>query len=369
VARGGGGGRAAARVGGAAMSAWPRLAELPLEVEGYRLEARELRVPFGFHRRTTVVRLEGAGADGRGEDVTYSGAEQLAHLERGAVLPLAGRGTLGDFSARLDALELWPLPPEQAAARHYRRWAYESAALDLALRQAGRSLAGVLGRVPEPVRFCVSLGLGEPPSTAPLRALLGRRPSLTFKLDAGRGWTDALVAELAALATVETVDLKGAYRGTPVDLAPDPALYRRVVEGFPEAWIEDPALTPATADVLAGALDRVTWDAPIHSRADVEALAHRPRTINVKPSRCGTLERLFELYAFLERESIAAYGGGQFELDCGRGQVQLLASLFHADAPNDVAPTPYHAPERAAALPASPLPAAPDAPGFRWASG
>ena len=34
-----------------------------------------------------------------------------------------------------------------------------------------------------------------------------------------------------------------------------------------------------------------------------------------------------------------AYGGGQFELGPGRGQIQHLASLFHPDAPNDVAPT------------------------------
>ena len=29
---------------------------------------------------------------------------------------------------------------------------------------------------------------------------------------------------------------------------------------------------------------------------------------------------------------------------CGRGQIQYLASLFHADTPNDVAPSGYNDP-------------------------
>ena len=43
----------------------------------------------------------------------------------------------------------------------------------------------------------------------------------------------------------------------------------------------------------------------------------------------------------------------------GRGQIQYLASLFHADAPNDVAPTGYNLPVTPAGLPSSPLAPAP----------
>ena len=35
---------------------------------------------------------------------------------------------------------------------------------------------------------------------------------------------------------------------------------------------------------------------------------------------------------------MGAYGGGQYELGVGRGQIQCLAALFHPDAPNDIAP-------------------------------
>jgi hypothetical protein len=55
-----------------------------------------------------------------------------------------------------------------------------------------------------------------------------------------------------------------------------------------------------------------------------------------------------------------------FELGPGRGQIQYLASLFHADGPNDVAPRPYNDPEPRPGLPKSPIEPAPDPAGFRW---
>jgi hypothetical protein len=55
-----------------------------------------------------------------------------------------------------------------------------------------------------------------------------------------------------------------------------------------------------------------------------------------------------------------------FELGPGRGQIQYLASLFHPDGPNDVAPRAYNDPEPRPGLPSSPLEVAPEAVGFRW---
>ena len=161
-------------------------------------------------------------------------------------------------------------------SRRYRVWAYESAALDLALRQAGTTLHEALDRRPRPVRFVVSLRLGEPPSMEPLRKRLDAYPSLRFKLDPTSSWSEELIAELVATGAVESVDFKGYYSGSIVDQAPDPVLYRRVVEAFPNAWIEDPALTPETDAVLETHRERFSWDAPIHSVADIEALALSP---------------------------------------------------------------------------------------------
>jgi hypothetical protein len=41
------------------------------------------------------------------------------------------------------------------------------------------------------------------------------------------------------------------------------------------------------------------------------------------------------------------------ELGVGRGQIELLAALFHADAPNDVTPSAYNDDDPASRLPVS----------------
>ena len=139
------------------------------------------------------------------------------------------------------------------------------------------------------------------------------------------------------------------------------------MEAFPSAWIEDPdVVTPETAEVLADHHDRITWDAPIHSIADIEALPFAPRMVNIKPSRIGGLEKLCATYDYCAEHGIGAYGGGQFELGPGRGQAQYLAALFHPDTPNDLAPAEYNQNDPPPGLPSSPLtPAASDI-GFRW---
>ncbi len=118
-----------------------------------------------------------------------------------------------------------------------------------------------------------------------------------------------------------------------------------MAEAFPTAWIEDPDVTDETRPILEEHSARVTWDAPIHSVQDIENAPWPPRTINIKPSRFGSVKRLFEAYDYCEAHDIAVYGGGQWELGLGRGHIQYLASLFHPDTPNDVAPGGYNASE------------------------
>jgi L-alanine-DL-glutamate epimerase-like enolase superfamily enzyme len=345
---------------------YERLRDLPLHVEGYELESLAAETTSGFTRVSTVIHLGGGAHEGLGEDVTYEASAHLALSAAGPVLALAARTTLDGFSQRLDELDLFPVPPEQEGSRRHRRWAFESAALDLALRQSDLSLGGALGRTPRPVAFVVSTRLGEPPDAGRVHRWLARDPTLRFKLDATASWDEDLIAELAATGAVVSVDLKGAYSGTVVDAPPDPALYRRVAEGFPQAWIEDPNLTEETAAVLAPHRERITWDAPIGAVADIEALPFPPRTLNVKPSRFGTLRELMRAYDHMAAHGIAGYGGGQFELGPGRGQVQYLASLFHPDGPNDVAPGGYNELVPPPVLPPSPLPPVPAPTGFRW---
>ena len=345
------------------MSLYDRVRDLPLEIESYELEGLELQARADFLRKTTVVHFRGAGEEGIGEDVTYHAEEHDKLQARGADLPLAGSWTLHTFSQHLGEQPLFEAEPAQHAYHDYRRWAFESAALDLALRQAGMSLGDAVGRSARPVSFVVSMGLGSPPSTERFDAWLALYPRLKFKLDANVDWTDDFVARLEGTGAIDSIDLKGQYRGTVVDTPPDPDLYRLVAERLPHAWIEDPALTDETLPVLEPYRDRVTWDAIIHSVEDIEALHWPPRTVNVKPSRFGSVERLFAAYDYCEEHGIGAYGGGQWELGPGRRQIQLLASIFHPDTPNDVAPREYNL-EPQAGLPESPLTIEPRATGF-----
>jgi L-alanine-DL-glutamate epimerase-like enolase superfamily enzyme len=336
---------------------------LRLEVDGYELEGLEVQARPDFLRKTTVIHLHGGGEEGIGEDVTYHAELHDAHRARGAVHPLSGVWTLERFSEHLATLALFEEEPPMHAFLDYRRWAFESAALDLALRQARMSLGDAVGREAKPVSFVVSMGLGSPPSLEPVRAWLAHYPDLRFKLDARPEWTEDFVAELAATGAVDSVDLKGHYRGTVVDTPADPALYRRVAEGLPTAWLEDPLPTDETSPVLEPHRERITWDAIIHSVEDIESLPWPPRTVNVKPSRFGSVARLFAAYDYCEARGIGAYGGGQWELGPGRGQIQLLAALFHPDTPNDVAPREYNLGPQPG-LPTSPLEVRPRETGF-----
>ena len=343
-----------------------KIADLPIEITGHALDPIEQVVPGGWTRQTTLIRLHGPGTEGRGEDVTWNDEDHRV-LQQESDFALVGTYTLDEFSRRLDELELFPRPASRSDYTLYRRWAFESAALDLALQQASRSLSNVLGIDPKPLTFVISTSLGDPASTVALRERLTLYPDMRFKLDLSESWTAELVAELAAMGVVDTVDLKGLYHGDFTGPPPDASQYRMVAEGLPEVWIEDPLLNEATLDALGDHLERITWDANIHSVADIAALPFKPRCVNIKPSRFGFLSELLRTYEYCAGQNISMYGGGQFEVGIGRQQAQYLASLFHPAGPNDICPLAYNHQELAATLPTSPLAPEPASSAFRWA--
>jgi hypothetical protein len=327
------------------MALWDSVAGLEVKIDDYTLERRESQTPSGWTRVTTTVVIHGVGATGEGEDVTYDGA---AHDDVPDDLMLAGTWTLEDICARLDEFD--------SLAEGYRRWAFEGALLDLTLKQNELGLGEALGRQELPVRFVVST------RSAP-DAWLAVAPDLEFKLDAETDWDRPLLQHLRELDRVRVVDLKAYYRGTSVDLAPDPELYRAIVEELPDVLIEDAWLEDGLREALAGAEDRLSFDAPVHSLADLDALPLEPHWLNIKPSRFGTVRGLFETIEACEERGIKLYGGGQYELGPGRPQIQRLASVFYPAGPNDVAPSAYNEGEPRAGLPQSPLPAR-DEPGL-----
>lgn len=359
------------------MTLFDRVADMPLVVEGSSRERHERDTSSGFLRKSTVFVLRGEVEVGRGEDVTYDAEDHDALADAPADLVdewgLAGQWTFGEFSAALDegieegSVDLFPTKdPEREASRHYRRWAVESAALDLALRQSESSLGEALDREYDPVRFVASTRLGEPPTVDRVEAIRERVPDIEFKLDPTPDWDDDLVAALAATDAVRLLDLKGRYEGTDVDNPADPDLYRRVFEGFPDAVVEDPALADEVEGIVQEHRERISWDYPITGLESVEALPFEPNWLNIKPSRFGTVEALFETLEWADEHGVSLYGGGQFELAVGRDQIQALASLLYPDGPNDVAPGIYNDPDVPEELPASPLPAPGGESGFGY---
>jgi hypothetical protein len=328
------------------MPLWDRLSGLTVTVAGFGTDRRSVDVSTQFTRVTTTVVLTGAGAEGRGEDVTYTAEDHDWFPE----LEPAGATTLGELSAQLDSLTLFEGEPQMDASAQYRRWAFESAALDLALRQNELSLGSALEREYRPVRFVVS-------TRGDAFAWLAAAPALELKLDPENEWDRPFMERLAATGRVRVLDLKAYYTGTAVDVVPDPELYRNVVELFPEVVIEDASLDGECGEALRGQEHRLSFDAPIHSVDDVRALPVEPGWMNIKPSRFGTIARLLECIEYCDANGLQLYGGGQFELSVGRRHIQVLASLFYADAPNDVAPSDYNTGEPRPGLPQSPLPA------------
>src|SRR5437764_1596828 len=167
--------------------------------------------------------MTGKGLQGRGEDVTYTGGDHDGFPEH---LPVAGDHTLRTASAALDGHDLFSTAPAMEASRDYRRWAFESAILDLALQQHGISLAVAVGREARPVRFVAS-------TRADIGGWIDVDPALEFKLDPEEDWDGELIGRLAATGRVRVLDFNAYYRGTAVDMTPDPALYRPIPTAFP----------------------------------------------------------------------------------------------------------------------------------------
>ena len=244
----------------------------------------------------------------------------------------------------------------------------------LALRQAGRSLAEAVGREARPVTFVLVRRAGStrnrPTSSRPWLELYPTH--CRFKLDpATLVADDELVAELAATGRDRLRRPEGTVRG-----------HRRRPAGGSCALptrrsrrcLTPGSRTPRSPRTLGRSSSRTRARIDRGTRPSTQSRTSRAsrgrrRTINIKPSRFGmSAGPAGRLRLPARVKASGAYGGGQFELGPGRGQIQYLASLFHPDAPNDVAPLGYNAREPKPGLPTSPLEPAPAFIGFRWAS-
>jgi L-alanine-DL-glutamate epimerase-like enolase superfamily enzyme len=263
-------------------------------------------------RPTSLVTLRGAGACGQGECVAWTAAAHAAFRERMAAVP-RGRWTLGEWAAATGG----------AAGGAYERAALEAAAIDLALRQHGTTVFGLLGVRPRPVRYVVSFEKVADPAARARREPAG----IDLKLDADPGWDEDTYAALAALGRVAVLDFKGSGSA---------AAHERAHRALPAALLEDPR--PAASPWSASLVRRVSFDAPVTTADALPALPVCPAAVNVKPARMGGILEALECVARCAAAGIDVYFGGMFEVGIGRRQLWALAALLCPEAPNDVAP-------------------------------
>ena len=148
-----------------------------LRVRGARVHARRLRTADHDRQAARRRRMRGSA---RTSPTTRSTTSPSRTPVRPRAWPAAAASPSSP-SCSTESTSSRPRAPERDVSRHYRRWAFESAALDLALRQAGTNLAAALGREPRPLNFVSSMRLGgfgedERSSIEPLLARLAVYP-------------------------------------------------------------------------------------------------------------------------------------------------------------------------------------------------
>ncbi len=190
----------------------------------------------------------------------------------------------------------------------------------------------------------------------PVRMRLEIYPTLRFKLDPTNDWTDELISQLVDTGAVDSLDLKGQYKGTPVDVETDPELYGKLIEAFPEAWLEDPDVSDETKPILDPVADRVTWDArdPLGRRHQVSALDAEDGQHQALAFRAAARA--------LRRRTTTARRTGSAPTAAASGSWGPVAATSSTsprssipDTPNDVAPSGYNTAGTEPGLPSSPL--------------
>lgn len=274
----------------------------------------------GLLRPSGVLLLAGRGHVGRGEHVAFDEAAQERFASELPQRLVGRRGTVGELSALL---------PRDTEAARWRRAAVEGALLDLALRQADRSLADLAGaaggldaRGGVPIRYLVSFDACADPA-ARLRALRTTFPSARFKVDVDPGWSEQAARALADTGAVAVLDFKG--RG-------DARTAERLAALLPDARIEDP---PVGAELPA---ERVARDQPVIDLPAAARVVAAAEALNLKAPRLGGFLAALEAAALALDAGTPLYLGGMFEVDVGRRQARALAALLCPASENDLAP-------------------------------
>jgi L-alanine-DL-glutamate epimerase-like enolase superfamily enzyme len=301
-----------------------RLIELPLSVEKAHvaLDAIELPSYPDEPRPSSTIALAGGQQTGTGENVAWSRDDHHNFQRQIDTGDYTHRGSLGSFLRAIGAIV-----PDA-----YQRAAIESAAVDLALRQARTNLEELAASDFSDTRYVRSFAA----SPDPLPELVAHReqnPEIEIKLDVHPAWEEETLERLANLRNISVLDFK--HQGTP-------ATQTAVAEALPAPWLEDPGqLGERPSGILAR---RFSLDAALTSGNPEDMLRRmNPAAVNLKVPRMGGVLALLRAAAFCEVEKRPFYFGGMFEVSVGRAQARELASLLAPGGPNDLAPIPREA--------------------------
>jgi len=211
----------------------------------------------------------------------------------------------------------------------YQHAAIESAAVDLALRQARTNLAELVESDFSETRYVRSFA-ASPDPLPELAAHLDQNPGIEIKVDVHPAWGEETLGQLARLRNISVLDFK--HQGTS-------ATQTAVARALPEPWLEDPGqLGAPPSGILAR---RFSLDAALTSENPEEILQRmNPAAVNLKVPRMGGVLALLRAAAICEAEKRPFYLGGMFEVSVGRAQARELASLLAPQGPNDLAPIP-----------------------------
>jgi L-alanine-DL-glutamate epimerase-like enolase superfamily enzyme len=238
---------------------------------------RPFRISRGVRTATEVivVTITGDGVSGRGEGVPYarygeSVLSAIAQIER--IRPAIEAGA--DRAALLSLL-----PP--GAARN----AVDCALWDLAARQAGRSVAEMIGApAPERLVSALTIVIDTPAAMAAAAAEIADAPLLKIKVDADDPAARIRAVRAAAPGARLIVDPNESWDRAlleamqPVLVAEQVALLEQPVPAGDDAWLE--GFVP---DVP------ICADEAVHVVADLDAVAQRYQMVNIKLDKSGGL--------------------------------------------------------------------------------
>lgn len=344
-----------------------RLGALPVEVTAIEVRIGAVELPDypGGPRPSSVVRVSGQGHNGFGENVAFTAEEHHEFASRCRCLsalvdvkrrrpPATVQETMQEIMREAWAATGEPVPQGEARAVErpsaralpHERAALEAALIDLALRQAGSSLAQLTGLEEVPLRSVISFAACADP-VAVIRLHLAAGYQGEFKIDVDPSWDQATRDALARQGGVAILDFK--QRGTSADAAALSGLFAATI-------FEDPP--PGTVH------ERVSRDIPLGNAGAVATAVAAGEAVNLKAPRMGGPLELLRGLDLAVSAHAAAYFGGMFEVGVGRAQARQLAALFCGDAPNDLALNLAHSTDQAPPAGPSPVVVRLDSPGF-----